>query len=90
MATFANAGFNTVLYAAARPTYPRQLFDLIFRFHEFGSSVVSGSNTGINESGRAKYNVAVDLGCGTGRLNALFVVYDTLLTRYVFYRASNG
>lgn len=53
MSTFAGSTYNTVKYAAARPTYPTQLFDFIFKFHE--------------RSKDAKWNTAVDLGCGTGQ-----------------------
>ena len=65
MATFAKTSFNTAKYAAARPTYPRQLFDLIFRFHETGS--VNGGST---QLANARWHQAVDLGCGTGMLLA--------------------
>ena len=37
MATFGKATFNAVNYAAARPTYPRELFNHVFRYHEHGS-----------------------------------------------------
>ena len=53
MSTFAGSTYNTVKYAAARPTYPKQLFDFIFKFHERSKNV--------------KWNTAVDLGCGTGQ-----------------------
>ncbi|KAI0929476.1 hypothetical protein AcV7_005320 [Taiwanofungus camphoratus] len=53
MATFAKSTFNAVRYAAARPTYPRQLFDFVFRFHERGRG--------------ARWEQALDLGCGTGQ-----------------------
>ncbi|EIM83771.1 S-adenosyl-L-methionine-dependent methyltransferase [Stereum hirsutum FP-91666 SS1] len=53
MATFGKTTFNTARYAAARPTYPRQLYDFIFKYHE--------SKLG------AKWERAVDLGCGTGQ-----------------------
>lgn len=56
MATFSKATFNTAKYAAARPTYPRQLFDFIFQYHE---RMAPGS---------ARWDTAVDLGCGTGTL----------------------
>lgn len=54
MATFSKNTFNTVKYAVARPTYPRQLFDFIFRYHEEKSV------------GKPRWDTAVDLGCGTG------------------------
>jgi hypothetical protein len=43
---------DTSIYAAFRPTCPRSLFDFIFRYHE--------RNKG------ARWDRAVDLGCGTG------------------------
>ena len=57
MATFSKLPFNTAVYAAARPTYPRQLFDFVFRYH------------GEKSVGKARWDVAVDLGCGTGTLS---------------------
>ncbi|OJA20052.1 hypothetical protein AZE42_13044 [Rhizopogon vesiculosus] len=53
MATFGNASFNTAIYASFRPTYPRSLFDFIFQYHE--------------RSRDARWDRAVDLGCGTGQ-----------------------
>ena len=49
MTTFGKATFNAVSYAASRPTYPRVLFDHVFRFH------------GADASG-AQWDTAVDLG----------------------------
>ncbi|KAL0959060.1 hypothetical protein HGRIS_014360 [Hohenbuehelia grisea] len=59
MATFAKQTFNTSTYASFRPTYPRQLFDYIFKFHEQGPASGSAS--------RSRWDLAVDLGCGTGQ-----------------------
>jgi len=56
MATFSKSTFNAVNYASIRPTYPRQLYDFIFQYHERGK--------------RARWNTAVDLGCGTGQATA--------------------
>ncbi|KAL1689513.1 S-adenosyl-L-methionine-dependent methyltransferase [Schizophyllum commune] len=53
MATFAKKTFDTARYAAARPTYPRTLYDLILKYHEGDK--------------RARWNMALDLGCGTGQ-----------------------
>ncbi|OCH88058.1 S-adenosyl-L-methionine-dependent methyltransferase [Obba rivulosa] len=53
MATFAKATYDAGRYAAARPTYPRQLFDFVFQYH--------GRTSG------ARWERAVDLGCGTGQ-----------------------
>ncbi|THH19089.1 hypothetical protein EW146_g2007 [Bondarzewia mesenterica] len=56
MATFGKATFNTVRYAAARPTYPWQLFEFVFQYH--------------GKMRSAKWDTAVDLGCGTGQATA--------------------
>ncbi|KAA1475819.1 S-adenosyl-L-methionine-dependent methyltransferase [Dentipellis sp. KUC8613] len=53
MATYSKATFNATRYAAARPTYPRQLFDFVFKYHE--------------RTRAARWETAVDLGCGTGQ-----------------------
>ncbi|KAG1817456.1 S-adenosyl-L-methionine-dependent methyltransferase [Suillus variegatus] len=53
MATFAKSSFDSTIYATFRPTYPRSLFNFIFRYHE--------RNEG------ARWDRAVDLGCGTGQ-----------------------
>ncbi|KAG9309711.1 S-adenosyl-L-methionine-dependent methyltransferase [Chiua virens] len=53
MATFGKTNFNTTVYAASRPTYPPALYDFIFDFHK--------------GSPDAKFDRAVDLGCGTGQ-----------------------
>ncbi|KAF9233621.1 S-adenosyl-L-methionine-dependent methyltransferase [Melanogaster broomeanus] len=36
MATFGKATFDTVIYAASRPTYPQALYEYVFRFHDLG------------------------------------------------------
>ncbi len=53
MATFASVTFNTARYAAARPTYPKQLYEFIFDYHRGHPA--------------AQFETAVDLGCGTGK-----------------------
>ncbi|KZT72369.1 S-adenosyl-L-methionine-dependent methyltransferase [Daedalea quercina L-15889] len=53
MATFAQKTFDTARYAAARPTYPKQLYDFIFAYH--------------GRDPRARWDTALDLGCGTGQ-----------------------
>jgi ubiquinone/menaquinone biosynthesis C-methylase UbiE len=53
MATFGKATFDTAIYAASRPTYPHALYEYVFRFH--------------GSSGAARWDTAVDLGCGTGQ-----------------------
>lgn len=71
MATFSKASFNTVKYAAARPSYPKQLFDLIFRYHDHGRGALEDTTTALGPSDaiggvRGKWERVVDLGCGTG------------------------
>jgi SAM-dependent methyltransferase len=56
MATFAKATFDAAVYASYRPTYPKRLFDFIFKYHE--------STKG------ARWDTAVDIGCGTGQATA--------------------
>jgi len=56
MATFAKSSFNVLNYASIRPTYPQQLFEYVFNFHK--------------KSGKAQWDRAVDLGCGTGQVTA--------------------
>ena len=52
MATFAKAAFDSTGYAAVRPTYPQQLFDFIFQYHD--------------KLNGGKWHTAIDLECGTG------------------------
>ena len=70
MATFAKATFKGANYSVARPTYPKQLFDLVFRYHEHGTLGTStSSQLGAPEqllAAKARWELAVDLGCGTG------------------------
>lgn len=53
MATFAKPTFDSAQYSLFRPTYPRQLFDAAFKYHE--------------RTRGARWDLAVDLGCGTGQ-----------------------
>ncbi|PIL27458.1 hypothetical protein GSI_10607 [Ganoderma sinense ZZ0214-1] len=53
MATFGKTTFNAARYASSRPTYPRQLYDFIFKYHERAKG--------------ARWDTAVDVGCGTGQ-----------------------
>ncbi|KAG1779968.1 S-adenosyl-L-methionine-dependent methyltransferase [Suillus placidus] len=53
MATFSKSSFDSAIYATFRPTYPRSLYNCIFQYHE--------RNKG------ARWDRAVDLGCGTGQ-----------------------
>ncbi|KAG5637411.1 hypothetical protein H0H81_004669 [Sphagnurus paluster] len=52
MATFSKRAFNASVYSSFRPTYPKKLFQEIFDYHR---------------SEKAAWEVAVDLGCGTGQ-----------------------
>ncbi|KAJ7066564.1 hypothetical protein C8F01DRAFT_707206 [Mycena amicta] len=61
MATFAKNTFNAAMYALARPTYPRSLFDSVLAYHE-QSLALPGAKT--------RWTHAVDLGCGTGQATA--------------------
>ncbi|KAF8900680.1 S-adenosyl-L-methionine-dependent methyltransferase [Gymnopilus junonius] len=56
MSAFAKSTFNASTYSASRPTYPSQLFEYIFSFHQRGSKLKE-----------AQWQKAVDLGCGTGQ-----------------------
>ncbi|KAF8305002.1 S-adenosyl-L-methionine-dependent methyltransferase [Clavulina sp. PMI_390] len=53
MSTFSKAVFNTARYANFRPTYPKSLFEEVYKYH--GSSPT------------ASWGHALDLGCGTGQ-----------------------
>ncbi|KAF8066526.1 S-adenosyl-L-methionine-dependent methyltransferase [Lyophyllum atratum] len=53
MATFAKKAFNASVYSSFRPTYPKKLFKEIFDYHRSTET--------------ARWDVAVDLGCGTGQ-----------------------
>ncbi|KDQ53965.1 hypothetical protein JAAARDRAFT_136509 [Jaapia argillacea MUCL 33604] len=53
MATFSRSAFNTSVYHLSRPTYPRQLYEFIFKHH--------------GQAKNARWDTAVDLGCGTGQ-----------------------
>ncbi|KAI0087202.1 S-adenosyl-L-methionine-dependent methyltransferase [Irpex rosettiformis] len=65
MATFSKATFNTAKYASIRPTYPRQLYDFIFKYHERGQ--------------RARWGTAVDLGCGTGQATTELTAFQKII-----------
>ncbi|EDR09851.1 uncharacterized protein LACBIDRAFT_318092 [Laccaria bicolor S238N-H82] len=52
MSTFARTCFNASAYSALRPNYPSKLFKCIFSYHI--------------RSGSARWERAVDMGCGTG------------------------
>ncbi|EPQ49742.1 S-adenosyl-L-methionine-dependent methyltransferase, partial [Gloeophyllum trabeum ATCC 11539] len=69
MATFAKASFNASLYAAWRPTYPRQLFEYIFKYH---SNKLEGRPS-------PRWDTAVDLGCGTGQATLELTQYKRVV-----------
>lgn len=73
MATYAKASYNAAKYAANRPTYPLQLFEFVFRYHKLGT--------------KARFETAVDLGCGPGKPQILSS-RDTLLCRPVAGQAT--
>lgn len=76
MTTFARATFNTASYASFRPTYPRQLFDYVFKYHE--------------RNKLARWNTAVDLGCGTGASLYPLNFFLKLCSNSVIFRSGNG
>lgn len=66
MATFSKTTFDTLSYASSRPTYPRSLYNYIFDFHRDRDRCSSQClKTGVNAN--ARWERAVDLGCGTGQ-----------------------
>lgn len=65
MATFAKTSFNTSTYASFRPTYPKQLFDFIFKYHE--------------QSRGARWDTALDLGCGTGQATTELIPFKRVV-----------
>ncbi|KAJ7694829.1 S-adenosyl-L-methionine-dependent methyltransferase [Mycena rosella] len=56
MSTFASSAYDSESYAASRPSYPRLLYDVVLQFHREGPAPETA----------AKWERAVDLGCGTG------------------------
>jgi SAM-dependent methyltransferase len=67
MATFAKPTFNAAIYSSYRPSYPKQLFKDIFAYHRTGR--------------HAKWELAVDLGCGSGS----FHIHSTPVFLYIDY-----
>ncbi|KIM80188.1 hypothetical protein PILCRDRAFT_73389 [Piloderma croceum F 1598] len=65
MATFGKATFDTIVYASSRPTYPKQLFDFIFKYHE-------------RQPG-SRWDTAVDLGCGTGQATTELIPFKRVV-----------
>ena len=99
MTTFAKKSFSGALYAAARPTYPTTLYDLVFKYHRDGQLHFNSNNDLDHPTQDASLTLppeqrklAVDLGCGTGmiispasRFGWLSLTYCTLLR---FHRSS--
>ena len=93
MTTFAKKSFSGALYAAARPTYPTTLYDLVFKYHRDGQLHFNSNNDLDHPTQDASLTLppeqrklAVDLGCGTGMtispassLGCLSLTYCTLL-----------
>ncbi|THU85969.1 hypothetical protein K435DRAFT_783066 [Dendrothele bispora CBS 962.96] len=76
MATFAKSTFDTSVYAASRPTYPKALFQFIFNYHQIGieafpPKLKAAASQEFQERFRSGptpgWGTAVDLGCGTGQ-----------------------
>ncbi|KIY51923.1 S-adenosyl-L-methionine-dependent methyltransferase [Fistulina hepatica ATCC 64428] len=67
MSAFAKRSFDTAVYAACRPTYPNQLFQMLFKYHELGSSFNNPNNAANRSKKIPRWDLAVDLGCGTGQ-----------------------
>ncbi|KAF8876587.1 S-adenosyl-L-methionine-dependent methyltransferase [Infundibulicybe gibba] len=66
MATFAKSTFNATRYAASRPTYPSQLFEAVFQYHQ-------------RENPQAKWDCALDLGCGTGQATSALARFRNVI-----------
>ncbi|KAF8532367.1 S-adenosyl-L-methionine-dependent methyltransferase [Gautieria morchelliformis] len=65
MATFAKPAFNATSYSAIRPTYPRELYESVYAYHR--------------RSKYAQWELAVDLGCGTGQATAELTSFDHVI-----------
>jgi trans-aconitate 3-methyltransferase len=76
MAAFAELTYNTIGYAARRPTYPRQLFDFVFKYHE--------------RTKGARWDTAVDLGCGPGQPSSLSSKTASLMLSRIQGQATTG
>ncbi|KAJ7916156.1 S-adenosyl-L-methionine-dependent methyltransferase [Mycena leptocephala] len=66
MATFAKGSYDSARYAAARPTYPRLLYDVVLQFHKKGPANADSD----------RWECAVDLGCGTGQATVQLLADD--------------
>ncbi|KAG0223326.1 hypothetical protein BGW42_005980 [Actinomortierella wolfii] len=56
MATFSSKTFNSALYQSFRPVYNRNFFKMVYDYHA---------------QGRGKFDLAVDVGTGTGQVAAI-------------------
>ncbi|KAL0572224.1 trans-aconitate methyltransferase 1 [Marasmius crinis-equi] len=79
MATFAKASFDASVYAASRPTYPKALFDFIFKYHRDPTSLPSNQLGELAQRGSPRYNTAVDLGCGTGQATVALTPFKRII-----------
>ncbi|KAF9261651.1 S-adenosyl-L-methionine-dependent methyltransferase [Marasmius fiardii PR-910] len=78
MATFAKATFDASVYTASRPTYPKALFDLIFKYHLDATALpIKSSQT--RPKGRARFDTAIDLGCGTGQATVALTPFKKVI-----------
>jgi len=64
MSTFRKATFDTAVYASSRPTYPKQLFDFVFKYHD---------------QVKVGWDTAVDLGCGTGQATIELTLFKQIV-----------
>ena|ERR1700761_2957539 len=65
MTTFAKSTFNAARYATARSIYPQQLYDAVYEYH--------------GQSPNARWEIAVDIGCGTGQITHNLTKFKTVL-----------
>ncbi|KAH8103353.1 S-adenosyl-L-methionine-dependent methyltransferase [Cristinia sonorae] len=66
MATFGRASYDAARYASIRPTYPQELFRVVFDYHRAN-----------NPSPR--WGTAVDLGCGTGQATRQCTPFERII-----------
>ncbi|KAJ8082351.1 trans-aconitate methyltransferase 1 [Marasmius tenuissimus] len=79
MATFAKTTFDASVYAASRPTYPKALFDLIFKYHQNGVCLPGRPVPELARQGKARFDTAVDLGCGTGQATVALTPFKRII-----------
>ncbi|KAK7451231.1 trans-aconitate methyltransferase 1 [Stygiomarasmius scandens] len=88
MATFAKASFDTSVYAASRPTYPKALFQFVFNYHQLGieafpTKLKSAASHEFQKRFRSGptpgWGTAVDLGCGTGQATVELIPFKHII-----------